>query len=181
MARPLRIEYPGRIHHVISRGNFRRPVFEGECDYQRLLQGLEQTVGRFGWDLLSFVLMPNHFYLFLRAPQPNLSRGMQYLVSGYANWHRRPGHLTQGRFQATLVEDERYFWTVSRYVHLNPAQGNRPLAAHPADWPWPSYPGYARRRDRVGWRVPITGRSWRPWPSTMGSPRIASCGSVAAR
>ena len=47
--------------------------------------------------------MPNHFHLFLRTPQPNLSRGMQYLVSGYANWymkrHRRPGHLTQGRFE----------------------------------------------------------------------------------
>ena len=44
---------------------------------------------------------------------------MQYLVSGYSNWHakrhRRPGHLTQGRYKAALVEDERYFWTVSRY------------------------------------------------------------------
>jgi len=155
MARPLRIEYPGAIHHVMSRGNLRRSVFEDERDYQRFLQGLEQTVGRFGWDLLSFALMPNHFLLFLRTPQPNLSRGMQYLVSGYANWytkrHRRPGHLTQGRFKAALVEDERYFWTVSRYVHLNPVRGKRPLAAHPADWPWSSYPGYARRRDRVGW------------------------------
>ena len=85
MARPLRIEYPRAIHHVMSRGNLRRSVFEDERDYQRFLQGLEQTVGRFGWDLLSFVLMPNHFHLFLRTPQPNLSRGMQYLVSGYAN------------------------------------------------------------------------------------------------
>ena len=155
MARPLRIEYPGAIHHVMSRGNLRRSVFEDERDYQRLLEGLEQTVRRFGWDLLSFVLMPNHFHLFLRTPEPNLSRGMQYLVSGYANWyakrHRRPGHLTQGRFKATLVEDESYFWTVSRYVHLNPVWGKRPLAAHPAEWPWSSYAGYARRRDCVGW------------------------------
>ena len=139
----------------MSRGNLTRSVFEDERDYQRLLEGLEQTVSRFGWDLLSFVLMPNHFRLFLRTPEPNLSRGMQCLVSGYANWHakrhRRPGHLTQGRFKAALVEDESYFWTVSRYVHLNPVRGKRPLAAHPADWPWSSYPGYARRRNRVGW------------------------------
>jgi putative transposase len=80
----LRIEYPGAIHHVISRGNLRRSVLEDERDCQRLLEGLEQTVGRFGWDLFSFVLMPNHFHLFLRTPQLNLSRGMQYLVSGYA-------------------------------------------------------------------------------------------------
>ena len=51
MVRPLRIEYPGAIHHVMSRGNLRRSVFEDERDYLRLLQGLEQTVGRFGWDL----------------------------------------------------------------------------------------------------------------------------------
>src|SRR5271157_1437121 len=31
-------------------------------------------------------LRPNRFHLFLRMPQPNLSRGMQYLVSGFARW-----------------------------------------------------------------------------------------------
>src|SRR4051794_7409413 len=122
MARPLRIEYPGAIHHVMSRGDHRRSVFEDDRDYQRLLEGLEQTVRRFDWELLSFVLIPNPFPLLLRTPLPNLSRGMQYLLSGYANWyarrHRRPGHLTQVRFKATLVEDDSYFWTVSRYVHL---------------------------------------------------------------
>ena len=58
---------------MISRGNQRRSIFEDEQDYQRFLQKLEQTVGRFGWELLSFVLMPNHFHLFVRMPQPNLS------------------------------------------------------------------------------------------------------------
>ncbi len=28
MARRLRIEYPGAIHHVINRGNYRRDLFE---------------------------------------------------------------------------------------------------------------------------------------------------------
>jgi len=57
----------------------------------------------------------------------------------------------QGRFKAALVEDEGYFWAVSRYVHLNPVRGKRPLVARPADWAWSSYPGYARRSARVGW------------------------------
>ena len=30
-------------------------------------------------------------------------------------------------------------------------RGKRPLADHPRDWPWSSYPGYDRRRRRVGW------------------------------
>jgi REP element-mobilizing transposase RayT len=86
MARPSRIEYRGAIHQVMYGGNLRRSVFQDERDYQRLLQGLEQSGGRFGWDLLSFMLMPNRFHLFLRTPQLDLSRGMQYLISGYANW-----------------------------------------------------------------------------------------------
>ena len=206
MARPLRIEYPGAIHHVMSRGNLRRSVFEDERDYQRFLQGLEQTVGRFGWDLLSFALMPNHFLLFLRTPQPNLSRGMQYLVSGYANWyakrHRRPGHLTQGRFKAALVEDESYFWTVSRYVHLNPLRGKRPLAgirltgrgqaipAMPggetasAGWPMRQ----STRRGRARWEVAtprrhIDGSSRRDWRPSRRIPfgRLLAAGCWAAR
>ncbi len=155
MARPLRTEFPGAIYHVMSRGNARQVVFRDELDYRRMVVGLEQTVERFGWELLSFVLMPNHFHLFLRTPRPNLSRGVQYLVSGYANWHakrhRQPGHLFQGRFKSELMEDESYFWTVSRYVHLNPVRGKVPLAAHPRDWPWSSYRGYAQRRHRVSW------------------------------
>ncbi len=58
---------------------------------------------------------------------------MQYLLYGYANWfstrHRRPGHLLQGRYKGELSEDERYFWNVSRYLHLNPVRGKRPESA----------------------------------------------------
>jgi len=114
---------------------------------------MQQTVGRTGWEVLALVWMPNHFHLLLRTPHPNLSKGMQYLLSGYANWyakrHRRSGHLFQGRFKGELIEDESYFWNVSRYVHLNPVRGKRPLVEHPADWPWGSYPGYSRRRHQV--------------------------------
>jgi hypothetical protein len=35
-----------------------------------------------------------------------------------------------------LVEDESYFWTLSRYVHLNPVRGKRPLVNHPSQWAW---------------------------------------------
>ena len=30
MARPVRIEYPGAIYHITSRGNARQPIFELE-------------------------------------------------------------------------------------------------------------------------------------------------------
>ncbi len=30
MARPLRIEYPGAVYHVTSRGNEKKPVFKDD-------------------------------------------------------------------------------------------------------------------------------------------------------
>ena len=155
MARPLRIEFPGAIYHVTSRGNARQKIFADERDYERMRDGLSQTVERHGWDFFAFALMPNHIHFFFRTPEPNLSRGMQYLLSGYANWHskrhQQPGHLFQGRFKAKLVEDASYFWVLSRYIHLNPVRGKRPLVKHPRDWPFSSYLGYVQKRHRVDW------------------------------
>lgn len=155
MARPLRIEYEGAIYHVMSRGNARQAIFLNDHDWEKILKDWEETVLRCGWELFSFCLMPNHFHLFFRTPRPNLSRGMQRLLSSYANGfakrHRRPGHLFQGRFKGELVEDESYFWTVSRYIHLNPVRGKRPLALHPREFPWSSYGGFADKRKRLSW------------------------------
>lgn len=80
---------------------------------------------------------------------------MQHWLSGFANWYakrnRRSGHLFQGRYKAYLVEDAGYFWTLSRYIHLNPCQGSRPLSPSPDGWQHSSYPGYARKSSRVDW------------------------------
>ena len=140
---------------MMARGNGRQRIFHADADYQRMTDGLAKTIARTGWQVFAFVWMPNHIHLFVRTPKPNLSVGMQYLLSGYANWyakrHQRTGHLFQGRFKAELVEDESYFWTLSRYVHLNPVRGKKPLVDHPSSWAWSSYPGYCRKSARVDW------------------------------
>lgn len=97
--------------------------------------------------------MPNHIHLLLTTPEPNLSSGMQHWLSGYAHWYakrnRRTGHLFQGRYKSYLVEDESYYWTLSRYLHLNPCVGKRPLCAKPDAWKHNSYAGYACKRERL--------------------------------
>ena len=139
MARPLRIQYSGAIYHVMARGNGRQRIFHDERDYAKMRDKLAETIGRCGWHLFSSVSMPNHIHLFFQTPQPNLSYGMQYLLSSYANWyakrHRRPGHLFQGRFKGELIADESYFWAVSRYIHLNPVRGPAPWWPIPATGP----------------------------------------------
>ena len=108
MSRHLRIQYADAIYHVMARGNARQDIVGDDADRQRLIDGLEKAVARSGWVLYAFVLMTNHLHLVLKTPRANLSRGMQLLLSSYANWwarrHQAGGHLFQGRFRTELVE-----------------------------------------------------------------------------
>ncbi len=203
MARPLRIEFPGAIYHVMSRGNARQTVFRDDSDYQRLIKGLETVVGRLGWDLLCFVLMPNHFHLLVRTPRPNLSRGMQHLTSGYANWcsrrHRRPGHTFQGRFKSELIEDESYSGPSAATSTSIPCGANARSPITRATGPgrairattagggaldgWPTRlcirPGVASRAATISRRRPTGGSSSRDWRGLRQTPfsprRMAGC------
>ncbi|MHC4176327.1 MAG: transposase [Planctomycetota bacterium] len=153
MARPLRIEFPGALYHVTSRGNERKPIVRDDADRQERLDWLRRTVETYGWRLHAFVLMRNHDHVFVETPEPNLSAGMQYLNGSYTSYfnrrHRRCGHLLQGRFKGHLIEQEGYFLEVSRYIHLNPVRAK--AVARPEDYHWSSYQGYIRAGRAVPW------------------------------
>ncbi|MDC0934712.1 transposase [Pirellulales bacterium] len=153
MPRKPRIQFPGAIYHVVTRGDGRRELFHDDDHYARFTKGLRDEVQRSDWQVLAFCWMPNHVHLLLTTPEPNLSSGMQHWLSGYANWYakrnRRTGHLYQGRYKAFLVEDANYYWPLSRYIHLNPCVGKSPLCDKPDAWKHSSYAGYARKRERL--------------------------------
>ena len=141
MSRRLRIEFEGAIYHVMARGNDRQRIVREDADRQRLIEGLEQAVIRYGWELPCYVVMGNHLHLLVKTPRPNLGAGMQSFLPGYAIWSgrrwRRTGHLFQGRYRAEMIEDESYYWTVSRYIHLNPVRADlvkRPLNESLRPW-----------------------------------------------
>ncbi len=153
MARRLRLQYPGAIYHLMARGNGRQEIVCDDADRRRLQEDLGKAAIRCSWRVYAFAIMSNHLHIVLKTPQPNLARGMQAFLSGYANvWARRhqfSGHVFQGRYRTELVEDETYLWAVTRYVHLNPVRAK--IMEHPAAWGWSSYPGYARRARRLEW------------------------------
>jgi putative transposase len=141
MARPLRIDVPGTLHHVTSRGNERRPIFRSNQDRQAFLQLVAEAVKRFGWSVTAWVLMTNHYHLLIQTPEANLSRGMQWLNGTYADWfnrrYKRSGHLFQGRFKSFIIETESYSAEVLRYVVLNPVRAK--IVARPEEYRWSSY------------------------------------------
>jgi REP element-mobilizing transposase RayT len=153
MARPLRLEFPGAVYHVTSRGNARAAVYRDDDDRRTFLRVLAETTLRRGWRCHAFCLMTNHYHLLLETPAPTLSRGMRDLDGIYGQAfnrrHRRPGHVFQGRFKAILVERDTHLLELCRYVVLNPVRAR--MVREPGDWPWSSYAATAGLADAPAW------------------------------
>ena len=63
MPRRLRIEFEGAIYHVMARGTGRQNIVRDDEDRRRLIDGLERSVVRHGWEVLCYVVMGNHLRL----------------------------------------------------------------------------------------------------------------------
>ena len=141
MARPLRIEFPGAVYHVTSRGNARQAIFIDDEDRGRFLDVLSIVVERFKWLCHAYCLMENHYHLLIETPNGNLSKGMRELNGVYTQWFnqrdRRVGHLFQGRYKAIIVEKHNHLLSLCRYVVLNPLRVG--LIKKPEQWRWSSY------------------------------------------
>jgi putative transposase len=141
MARPLRIEYPGAVYHVTTRGNARGEIFSSDDDRHKFLAILAETGERYNWLCHAYCLMDNHYHLVVETPDPNLSLGMRQLNGVYTQAFNRArnwlGHLFQGRYKAIVVEKESYLLELCRYVVLNPVRAG--MVSSPEQWPWSSY------------------------------------------
>ncbi len=143
MARPLRIEFPGAVYHVATRGD--APVFADDEDREAMLALIAQAAQRFDAQVLAYGLGREHYELLLFTRQANLSRLMRHLNGVYTQAHNRRhgqiGHVFQGRFKAVLVDREHLLLDACRYVELI---GRRVgLAASPAAWRWSSLQAHA--------------------------------------
>jgi len=164
MARQPRIESADACYHILNRGNYRQDLFAVGSSGQRFEETLFEACARYGWRLHGYVLMSNHYHLAVATPEPNLTAGMQWLQSTFANRFNRMacqrGHVFQGRYKALLVEDTSALLSVVNYIHLNPVRagllgaedlrgyalssfpklfwrrGKRPACLTAADWLW---------------------------------------------
>jgi putative transposase len=141
MARSLRVEFPGAVYHVTSRGNARKSIYLSDADRHDFLGILHRVVKRYHWLCHAYCLMGNHYHFLFETPEANLSTGMRQLNGVYTQSfnrrHRRVGHLFQGRYNAQLVEQGSYLLEVARYIVLNPVRAKR--VSSPADYQWSSY------------------------------------------
>jgi putative transposase len=153
MARPLRLEFPGALYHVISRGNERAPIFFDDIDRSGFLDLLSSVVVKEMFQLHAYCLLGNHYHLLLETPVGRLSYGMHRLNGQYAQRfnrrHERYGHLFEGRFKAILIEREPHLLELHRYIVLNPVRAG--IVNRPEEWKWSSYRATSGQAARPPW------------------------------
>jgi REP element-mobilizing transposase RayT len=150
MARPLRINFENAVYHIITRGNRKEKIFYSDEDKLIFQKKMNKTFLKYSFICYAYCLLDNHYHLFLKTPNANLSKGMHYLNVSYANYfsakYRLSGPLFQGRYKSILVDQDQYSLVLSSYIHLNPYR------AGIKDWPnYPasSLPVYLGRRKPV--------------------------------
>lgn len=142
MPRPPRITVPGQPLHLIHRGNNRSLTFRVLEDYELYIEVLRAASTRCGCAVHAYALMPNHVHLLATpADERSASRMMQAIGREYVRYfndrHARTGTLWEGRFRSALIDCDRYFFTCSRYIELNPVRAR--MVASPADYRWSSF------------------------------------------
>ena len=148
MVRPLRLSFENAFYHITARGNRRDKIFYSDQDKKVFLKKLKETLIKYSIICYAYCLTDNHYHLFIKTPQPNLSQGIHYLNTSYANWFRSKykiiGPILQGRFKSILVDADNYALVLSAYIHLNPLQAG--LVKQLEDYPWSSYLDYLNLR-----------------------------------
>jgi REP element-mobilizing transposase RayT len=143
MPRKHRLEFPGAIYHVISRGNYRQDIFAEVTTKAAFEKCLFEACAKSGWVLHAYVIMSNHFHLALETPAGNLVVGMRWLLSTFSarfnRFRAERGHVFQGRYKSLLVEGGTALGQVCHYIHLNPVRAGITSLAGLRDWRYSSY------------------------------------------
>ena len=168
MARPIRIDFPGAVHHVMNRGAKGSKVFASDdlCSY--FCEVLEEVVARFNLRVHGFALMPTHYHLLVESVQGNLSRAMSYLNGRFTQLanheHGRDGAIFRGRFHNKVVTDPAHLRYLLPYLHLNPVRAR--LAMRVDQWRWSSHAYYSGRKTAPDWLT--TGRLLKEYGGAEG-------------
>lgn len=148
------------FYHVYNRGNSKQKIFLDDHDYDRFVKLLylcnsensfdfREDIVRQGinaWDfdtgesiisIGAWVLMPNHFHLYLtinprkqgfrkfrKLSGNEITEFMHKLLTSYSKYfntkYKRTGGLFEGKFKSVHIENDNQAKYLFSYIHLNP-------------------------------------------------------------
>jgi REP element-mobilizing transposase RayT len=161
MARRPRLQLPGAVNHVRTRGNRKCAIYEDDADREIFMRLVADVHRRYEVRFYGLCLMTTHYHAIVETPRANLSDAMRQLNGVFAERtnrrHQRSGHLFGQRFSSTVIERDRYLRRVSRYLARNPVKAN--IVDDPANWPWSTYRATAGLEPCPEWLT----TDWLPW------------------
>jgi putative transposase len=144
---------PG-YYHLTARGNNKRTIFVDDRDRLLFISLLNRAATRYGWTILAFCLMNNHYHLVMHIDERGMSKGMCELNGTYALLfnanHGRINHLFGRRYWSDELRTDRRVRRACRYVVRNPVKAGE--VTSPDAYVWSSYQaavGIALGRVRV--------------------------------
>ncbi len=141
MSRIARIVGAGYPHHIVQRGNNRENVFLDLKDYEKYLSFLARYSEEKDAAILAYCLMPNHVHLLIiPSTEKTLAKMMQGVTLCYTQHlnrkNGRTGRLWECRYHSTIVDEDSYLWTVSKYIENNPVRAG--IVKKPEDYHYSS-------------------------------------------
>jgi REP element-mobilizing transposase RayT len=127
-------------YHVYNRGAAGQAVFRDATDKRYFMNLLRRHIDqefdvrdkhgipyeKHDAKLVAYCLMGNHFHLLLYQGDDveaisKLMKAVMVAYSFYFNHkYKGSGAVFQGRYKASLIDDEAYLLHITRYIHINP-------------------------------------------------------------
>jgi putative transposase len=146
LGRSIRADHIGGIYHVIARGNNKEFIFIDDKDKGYFVSKLKKTSKAMGCKVYGYVLMDNHYHIIMQTMDKKLQEIMHKLNNTYSKYfnlkYKRVGHVFQGRYKSSIIQDEKYMFNVLRYIHENPIVAG--LCKKVEDYDWSSDKYYRR-------------------------------------
>jgi len=142
MARERRVNIVGALYHLIQRGNNKNYIFEDNIDKMKFLSILDGLQKKYGFLVLFYVIMDNHYHLVIKTGSVSTGKIMQELHMSYTryynNRHNRTGTIYEGRYKGILIATDKQFYELLRYLAYNPMRAG--MVNRPDDYLWSAHP-----------------------------------------
>src|SRR4051794_26475685 len=125
MARRPR-EFAAGVYHTSAHGSSHRELFLDDFDRHAFLDLLSVTWAKLGLELISYVLMTNHYHAVTWIPDLRLSMALKILHGRYSfhqnKRHRDSAHLFRAHCFARRVRNDDDLLATEHYVAHNPSR-----------------------------------------------------------
>src|SRR4029450_9751788 len=111
MARRCRIQFPGAVYHVMSRGNRKSTIVDDNDDRRTFMITFSEAARDGQGRGYARCLMGTPYHTLLDTPRGNLSEFVRTLNTEYSKAfnrrHGRVGHTFEQRFESLVVQPDR--------------------------------------------------------------------------